>query len=690
MLADARIQLWTGEPGAGWGEYTLRFDGRIGSQPGIANGVASISFGVDDRWLDAPLLALYAGTGGIEGEAAQKGQTKPIALGAPRFVPGRLIDSVNNVIQLSAYGAIEAVDTAMDRLGRFAASSGNHASYAALIAATVPAGAWATCIASGLVRQGAPPEGTLSYHLRGDKGGPDGWARLPGELIRRIALLAGGAGKIDDASLDALDAARPWTISVYQGEQATARDLIQRVAASVNAVAGVDWLGRLFVAPIGFGASSDTLDATGAALPPVASVAQLEIDAPYWKLAIGAEPTWQVHGLSDVAFSAVLVERGRYDPGESYREGHIVDLSDGSRWLYVATTPSTGNAPVDDSVYWSLLTPATTYADGTSIEDLKPAEGGATKGAVIGSGPGRPGTLFRLDGDEAELVPVAEDEVITSLGTSADTDAVSGRSSGQVVADADTQAVAALVATANAELQRVRGLAAVQPGGDGADVRTMFRRLEAKASGHTASIEDIRQVVVGPGGGFARAMTLLDVDGRVIGQVATNDGSIGIFDFIADAVRFLDPDTSEPMIYFDVGRGLIVAKRVEVDTLKVNTAIIPVRSTGTSTMSGAGVGAAWQTTLSASIVMPVAGWIEATFVAAQGFTSGDEDWAFQLLIDGTVVFEISGGHTNDSIILSGAQPVAAGTSVVLAQWRAHSSVQLHNRNLLVKGLPATE
>lgn len=342
-LADARLRIWTGEPGDAWGAYVLRFDGRVTAQPRVANGAADIPFAVDDRWLDAPLLTTYAGTGGAEGDAAWKGQPKPLAIGAPRYVPARMIDSVNNVVQLSAYGAIEDVEYAMERLQRFGASAGDFASYAALVAATIAPGSWATSKAAGLVRHGAPPAGRLSYQVKGDKGGPDGWVRKPGAVIKRLALLAGGAGKVDTASLAALDISRPWNISLYAGQQITARDLIQRIAASVNAVAGVDWVGKLFVAPVAIGASSLTLDATGASLPPTTSVEQLEMGAPWWKLAIGAEPTWDVHPYSDVAFTAVLVDRGDFNPAEVYREGHIVKDQDVS-WIYINSTPSS-NAP---------------------------------------------------------------------------------------------------------------------------------------------------------------------------------------------------------------------------------------------------------------------------------------------------------------------------------------------------------
>lgn len=382
MLHDGRVCVWTGTPGDPWGAWTLRFDGRVTAQPRIANGRATVAFAVDDRWLDAPLLTTYAGTGGAEGGPELKGQAKPLSLGAPRFVGGRVVDAANSVVQLSSAGPIEVVEAAFERLARFGPSIGDYASHAALVAAAIPAGAWATALSVGMVRHGAPPQGRLSYHVRGDK--VSGWVRLPGAIINRIASLSGGAGRIDATSLADLDAARPWPLSIYAGEQTTARELIQRIAASVNAVAGVDWLGKLFVAPVGIGVPALTLDTTGAALPIASPAEQLEIDAPYWRLAIEAAKTWEVHAFSEVAFTAPLLDRGRYSAPETYREGHIVDLANGSRWLYHATAPSSGNAPptgVTGNVWWDQLSPATTFGDidAAAAAKLSLVADGATK-----------------------------------------------------------------------------------------------------------------------------------------------------------------------------------------------------------------------------------------------------------------------------------------------------------------------
>lgn len=358
-FADARVRLWTGNVGDAWGSWTLRFDGRCTAQPRVSDSIAELYFAVDDRWLDTPLLSTYAGTGGAEGAAAQKGMAKPLALGAPRFVSGVLIDQTNNVVQLSSVGLIEDVEVAFEGLSRFSASVGDYASYAALVAATIPAGRWATAKAVGMVRHGAPLAGKPAYHVKGDKAGPDAWARKPGQLIRRIALLSGGSGKISDASLNALDVARPWNVSLYVDQQTTARELIQRIAASVNAVAGVSWLGQLFVVPIGIGTPSATLAADGSALPPIGSPQQIDVAAPWWRLAQQSEISWGVHSLAEVQFTAELIDLGQYSDATTYREGNIVfQPSDGNSYIYTSTTPSSGNSP-PNGAYWSLYRAAT-------------------------------------------------------------------------------------------------------------------------------------------------------------------------------------------------------------------------------------------------------------------------------------------------------------------------------------------
>ena len=371
--AGSRIRIWQGELGAPIYEYALRFDGRVSSEPTTDSGLASFSIRPDDAWLDKPLLSFFAGTDGIEGPEALEGSVKPLLLGACRFAPGTLIDSVDLVYAVSCYGAVHAVTAVYDRVVSLGASSGNYADLAALLAATIPNGSWATCNALGLVRLGAPADGQVSFDVQGDSAGSGGFVRLPGAIIGRIAELAGG--KVDAANLAALDTARPWNLTLALMAQTTAREVIQELADSICAVAGVSHLGTLFVAPLEFTDATFTLDGEGRALPPVEQVQTQEIAEPYWRLATNAEITWVVHAAADVGSGYTY--RGRWSAARVYRMDDLVDLENGSAWVYISETASAGVVPGTDAAVWRQELGSTTYSDGTPIDDLQPVEGGS-------------------------------------------------------------------------------------------------------------------------------------------------------------------------------------------------------------------------------------------------------------------------------------------------------------------------
>jgi len=299
---ERAVTIWRGPLGGAWSDYVQVFTGLTRPARG-GNGRLTIGLRPDDRWRDKPLLPTYAGTGGIEGPAALKGRPKPLAFGAPQHVPGVQIDPALNIWQLHAF-AIQGVPVVFDRLARYSggAYAGDSADYAALAAADIPNGAWRSCLALGLVRFGAPPA-VPSFHVEGDNVG--GWHRRPGAVIGRIAEIAGATtGQIDASSLTALDA---WAatlpaggnLSLWLGEQNSAGQIIQTIAASCNAAAGVGFDGRLFVARAGIGAPSLTLAADGSRAPAVADVRLLETSAPFWRAAMTAEITNRVHGESD-------------------------------------------------------------------------------------------------------------------------------------------------------------------------------------------------------------------------------------------------------------------------------------------------------------------------------------------------------------------------------------------------------
>ncbi len=360
------------------------FKGRVESFSREGSGL-TLTSAVDMEPFEKDVLALtYAGTGDAEGGADLKGRLKPWIFGRALNVEPVLVNSVDNVVQFSGY-PIQGISALYERGASLGASIGNYATYAELVAATIPAGRWATCHTLGMARLGAPPYGVITGDIDGDNGG--GFVRTTGAIIQRIATVCQIATELIDVdSFAALDAAVPYPINIVLTEQTSVLDLVRRLVRPCNAQAGVDFLGRMFAVRPQIGTPSLTLDAQGRRLPPVRKCTEADVSPPYKRIMFGANRSWRIHTFDEIAFDSPLVDRGEYQDGETYRRGNIVSLPNGSRWLYVSDTPKAGSLPAEGNADWESMTGAITagnitYEDGTPVEDLKPAEPGATAGA---------------------------------------------------------------------------------------------------------------------------------------------------------------------------------------------------------------------------------------------------------------------------------------------------------------------
>jgi hypothetical protein len=358
--ADARVRIWVGDitstATVDLGPLTLRFDGRITGEPDIddASRTARFDAAVKDSWADKPLLALFAGTGGIEGPADLTGQPEPLTLGNVRFGGGVLIDNVDNIWMVSN-GPVQAVNAVYDRLASLGTSAGNFADLAALKAASIPNGSWGTCLALGLVRLGAPPDGRVSFDISGSNSGTGGYVRRAGAIIRRIADLAGGT--VNAASLTALDTARPYNLQLQLREQLSAREIVAQLADSVGAVAGVSLTGELFAQALAIGASGEALNPDDSSAQRVLAVEELAKLPPNWRLATEAELTFEVHSADEAAFSYRW--QGEWSAARVYRRDDVVTGPDGAAWAYINATPAAGQAlpvyPATSNSHWEVF-----------------------------------------------------------------------------------------------------------------------------------------------------------------------------------------------------------------------------------------------------------------------------------------------------------------------------------------------
>lgn len=361
--AGAPVEIYAEEPGTAW-PWATRFKGRVASYS-RRNDVLTINATIETEAFDKNILTTtYAGTGGAEGGADLKGRLKPLVIGWAQNVEPILIDTVNNVYQFSGYGAIEAVSVLYERAASFGASIGDYATYADLVAAAIPAGRWGTCLASGMVRLGAPAAGVITGDVRGHRVGST-TPRLTGAVISALATIAGvSTANIETSTLTSLDTAVPYPINLVLTEQIEWRDMAAQLALACNWQSGITLPGKWFTLAVSLsGSEVITLNAQGTALPQVATSDEADVSPPYYQTIFGANRSWRVHTADEIAFTAQLVPLGRYASGTTYREGNIVDLADGSTWLYINPVASSGNAPpawpTASNSFWSNLTPPT-------------------------------------------------------------------------------------------------------------------------------------------------------------------------------------------------------------------------------------------------------------------------------------------------------------------------------------------
>jgi hypothetical protein len=382
LWAGAGVKIYAAAIGTAW-PWPQVFEGKVDRFEQEHNTI-KLQPVVDTEPFDKDVLtAKYAGTGGAEGDANLKGNFKPWLFGRALNVEPILIDPINSVFQFSAYGPIKAVNALYERASDFGASIADYATYAALVAATIPAGRWATCLASGMVRLGAPPYGVITGDVEGDYYGSV-WRRTTGAIIERIAQNAGVSGsRIDSASLAALDTAVPYNINLAINQQTTVLALAQRLATPCNAQAGVSLLGKLFTTRMVFGTSALTLDAQGRRKPQVSGSIETDVRSPFWRVAMGAQRSWRVHTLDEIAFTAKLNPRGAYDNAQTYREGDMVTFADGREFLYIATTATQGNTP-PNVVYW-YQTKGTTVVDFADVTGGTKPDANATRNVPAGT-----------------------------------------------------------------------------------------------------------------------------------------------------------------------------------------------------------------------------------------------------------------------------------------------------------------
>lgn len=167
-LDGARVIVRMGARGASWDSFVVIYDGLADGAATVDEETLTIHLYDDNKRLEIPAQPnVYGGTGTTDGDANVKSKRKPIWLGTCANVSVPLIDATNLVYQLHD-GAISAVTHVYDRgVELVVNATADYSNYANLIAATITPGRYATCLALGLIRLGAKPDGVVTVTANG-------------------------------------------------------------------------------------------------------------------------------------------------------------------------------------------------------------------------------------------------------------------------------------------------------------------------------------------------------------------------------------------------------------------------------------------------------------------------------------------------------------------------------------------
>jgi hypothetical protein len=417
----------------------------------VESGALRIVLADEAADLKRPLLTnRFAGTGGLEGPMEWKDVLKARAWGRCFNVPGRLIDKATNIWcfgdPMRPWQAFDQVRDRgaaadADRLSSVAWQGTAATTFAALQAAEAAQGGGVLAPSIACVKWWTAPAGDLHADIRGEIEG--GYVETAPEIVARIVAARSAIG----FAAGAIEAAR------------NARPM-----------------------PFGFRVDSEAMTAAEAVSEILADVSTS------WMMVGGviAFRHWDWSAPAVLAESADVQRRQVYKPVATRRLGYRRNWSPMARGDIAAI----------------VFARDVIYDDGGDAESLKPAEGGATKGGIIGENISLP---------DGAVVP--REDLITGEGIANDIAHIGGRPVPEFLAGIDAavadidlirdnglpvvdEALGELrqdVAAARSEADQIRdNLTAevLRAQGEEGAIRTIATAAQASATGANARIDD--------------------------------------------------------------------------------------------------------------------------------------------------------------------------------------------------------
>lgn len=190
----------------------------------------------------------YAGTNsgstGLEGTADDlKGKVKPKCFGKVFNIAPPCVNTNTRVYEVHDGGAVASITVYQGGLAMTPNATPDYANSAALLAAAITAGTFATCLAEGLFRLGSDPSGEITADVTQGATAAD---RTAAQVLKALAIAAGvDAGDINASDVTALDSDNSAEVGIWIGEEVSAQDAMDQIARSVGAAYNFDGPGEL-------------------------------------------------------------------------------------------------------------------------------------------------------------------------------------------------------------------------------------------------------------------------------------------------------------------------------------------------------------------------------------------------------------------------------------------------------------
>ena len=250
---------------------------------------------------------LYAGTGSLEGGTDLAGKPKPLCYGSGENISPVLVDRASLVYQVHD-GQVQGIDDVYDR--------GVALTFAVNLASvytwTPIAGQYATSTTTGTFRLGAAAVGPVTADIRGavDTTLSPQWPRRIDQVIKRIGENHAGLSdpeSFDNGSMERYRLTYTGDSSLYIKEQRFIVDVLS------DLVLGGIWgctpvAGLLYVKQIAFDVTN--LDIiTEDFLLNNGDITRIPTAVPPWRLRLGYNRSWYVHGEDEIASGAAAARK---------------------------------------------------------------------------------------------------------------------------------------------------------------------------------------------------------------------------------------------------------------------------------------------------------------------------------------------------------------------------------------------